>query len=491
MLAQIAAHAGALETAEDLLRKALLLAPAFTAALLKLGDVLVGLSRPGEAVAPFEKVLAAQPDHFRAKAALASALARIGEFDRAAELYSRLLEQRPESPDLWMSFGHIMKTTGRIDESVAAYRRAIAIDPGFGEAWWSLANLKTVRLSGEDMGAIEAALAGPGPDDKARVNLHFALGKALEDARRFEQAFDHYSEGNRIRRGMLAYDSEIVTREVEASEGLFTPGFLAERRAHGAQAPDPIFILGMPRAGSTLIEQILSSHSQVEGTAELHYIPALARELVGNDPRFAGLGYPEILGRLDPNDLRALGEEYLRRAAAHRKTGKPYFIDKLPNNWRDIGFIRMILPGAKIVDARRHPLACCFSNFKQHFAEGQAFAYSLTDLGRYYRDYVRLMDHFDRVLRGQVYRVLHEDMVEDSKAEIRRLLDHLGLPFEEACLRFYENDRAVRTPSAQQVRQPIYREGTEQWKPFEPWLGPLKDALGPALEKWRGPGRPQ
>jgi tetratricopeptide (TPR) repeat protein len=486
MLAQVAAQSGALEAAERLLRDSLRLAPGFVAALLKLGEVLLRLQRPKEAAAAYEAVLTRKADHVRAKAALASVRARIGDYGSAGALYGELLERQPESPGLWMSYGHIMKTTGRLEEAVAAYRRAAAVDPRFGEAWWSLANLKTVQLREDDLAAIEAALASPDLDDKAAVNLHFALGKGLEDQGGFEAAFRHYSDGNRIRRATLGNDPDALTREVDGSVDLFTPSFFAERSGQGAEASDPIFIVGMPRAGSTLIEQILSSHSQVEGTSELPYIPALAREMVAGDPRFAGLAYPQMLAALEPGELEALGEEYLRRAGAHRKTGRMFFTDKQPNNWRDIGFIRLILPNARIVDARRQPLACGFSNFKQHFAEGQSFTYSLEDMGRYYRDYVRLMDHLDEALPGRIHRVLNEDMIEDSEAEIRRLLDFLELAFEPSCLRFYENDRAVRTPSAEQVRKPINRSGMDRWKPFEPWLDPLKDALGPALAGWRG-----
>jgi tetratricopeptide (TPR) repeat protein len=489
MLAQVAAQAGAFEAAQALLRDCLSLAPGFVAALLKSGEVLTRLQRPAEAAEAYEKVLRLKPDHVRAKAALASVRARTGDYAAAAALYRELLDRQPESPGLWMSFGHVMKTTGRLEDSVAAYRRAAAIDPKFGEAWWSLANLKTVKLAEADLAAIEAALAAPDLDDKTRVNLHFALGKGLEDRRRFDAAFGHYADGNRIRRAALDHDPDLLSAEVDSSIGLFTPEFFAGRRGAGAASSDPIFIVGMPRAGSTLIEQIVSSHSRVEGTSELPYIPALAREKLARDSRFAGLPYPRMLAEIEPEELQSLGEEYLRRAAAHRKTGRPLFIDKQPNNWREIGFIRLILPNARIVDARRHPLACCFSNFKQHFAEGQGFTYSLEDLGRYYRDYVRLMDHFDEAAPGAVHRVLHEDMVEDSEAEIRRLLDFLDLPFEPACLRFYENDRAVRTPSAEQVRRPINRGGMDRWQPFEPWLDPLKAALGPALDGWRGAER--
>ena len=265
---------------------------------------------------------------------------------------------------------------------------------------------------------------------------------------------------------------------------LFTPRFFAEREGQGCAAPDPIFVLGMPRAGSTLIEQILASHSRVEGTMELPDVPALAKRLGGRKLKSEDTAYPECLAGLSADDLRALGEEYLDRTRIQRKTGRPLFIDKMPNNWAHVGLIRLILPGARIIDARRHPLACCFSNFKQHFARGQGFSYDLAELGRYYRAYVGLMRHFDEALPGRIHRVIYERMIEDPEAEIRRLLDYLDLPFEPACLRFHENERAVRTASSEQVRQPINREGLDQWKPFDPWLGPLKNALGPVLASY-------
>jgi hypothetical protein len=267
---------------------------------------------------------------------------------------------------------------------------------------------------------------------------------------------------------------------------LFTPDSFAAREGQGCLAPDPIFIVGMPRAGSTLVEQILASHSQVEGTMELPDLPALARRL-GGGGRGRASAYPDCLAALEPAELRSLGEEYLERTRVQRKTDRPYFIDKMPNNWAHVGLIRLILPNAKVINARRHPLACGFSNFKQHFARGQAFSYSLEEMGRYYRDYVTLMAHFDRVLPAYVHRVIHERLVEDPEPEIRRLLDFLGLKFEESCLRFYDNKRAVRTASSEQVRRPISREGLDQWKAFEPWLGPLKAALVPVLDAWQGP----
>ncbi|HEU5286642.1 MAG TPA: sulfotransferase, partial [Sphingomicrobium sp.] len=320
-------------------------------------------------------------------------------------------------------------------------------------------------------------------------------GKALEDRREDEQAFAHYSEGNRIRAGQLHYDPQVITAHVEACEALFSRDFLAGRQGLGCAAPDPIFILGMPRAGSTLVEQILASHPLVEGTMELPDIIALSRRVGRSDDEARsepgkGMRYPAILAELTADELRALGQDYLDRTRIQRSSGKPFFIDKMPNNWTHTGFIRLILPNARIIDARRQPLACCFSNFKQHFARGQAFSYSLETLGAYYRDYVRLMAHFDWVLPGVVHRVIHEELVADPEAEIRRLLDALGLPFDDSCLRFYENTRPVRTASSEQVRRPISSEGLDQWRRFEEWLGPLKAALGPALGGWDDAPKP-
>jgi hypothetical protein len=322
------------------------------------------------------------------------------------------------------------------------------------------------------MAQMEAALSAPNLAEDDRLHLHFALGKAHEDRHEAEASFRHYAQGNAIRRTQLPYDPADTEEQVARARRIYTAGFYAAREGWGCPAPDPIFILGMPRAGSTLIEQILASHSLVEGTMELPDIPALAARI--------GSGTTPIEA-LDRDMVRALGEEYLERTRVQRKTDRPFFIDKLPNNWMHAGFIRLILPNAKIVDARRHPLASCFSNFKQHFARGQSFTYGLTDIGRYYAAYVALMAHFDGALPGHVHRVIYEHMVDDTEARIRALLDAMNLPFEPACLRFWETERAVRTASSEQVRRPINREGLEPWRPFEPWLGELKAALGDVL----------
>jgi hypothetical protein len=316
------------------------------------------------------------------------------------------------------------------------------------------------------------------PED--RFHFHFALGKALEDAGRYEESFAHYAKGNAQRREYIHYDPEETTSQVQRSKALFTAEFF---RAHGGgcEAADPIFIVGLPRAGSTLLEQILASHPLVEGTQELPDVVAIARELGGRKNRADTSKYPEILASLEPDELRALGERYLSQTRVQRRTDRPLFIDKMPNNWMHVGLIHLMLPNARIVDARRHPLACCFSGFKQHFARGQHFTYGLEDLGRYYSDYVELMAHFDQVLPGRVHRVIYESLVEDTEREVRRLLDYCGLPFDERCLKFYENERAVRTASSEQVRRPINREGLDQWRHYEPWLDPLKRALGAVL----------
>jgi hypothetical protein len=371
----------------------------------------------------------------------------------------------------------MLKTVGRQSNGVTAYRKALAIRPEMGEAWWSLANLKTVKFDRDDVEAMNAALESGRLTDEDRFHLEFALGKALHDAGRSDEAFQHYFTANTLRLKAQPYRPDEIRRIVDRCVETFTAEAFMERSG-GIEAQDPIFIVGMPRAGSTLVEQILASHSLVEGTTELPDIPALARE--------SGI-YPRGILGATTEDRRALGEEYLKRSGVQRRTGRPFFIDKLPNNWLFVPFIHLILPNAKIIDARRHPLGCCFSNFRQHFARGQAFSYDLADVGRYYADYVRMMAHVDAVLPGRVHRVIYERMVGDTEAEVRALLRYCDLEFEPACLEFHKTDRAVRTASSEQVRRPIYREATEEWRAYEPYLGPLKRALGPVLDCYPDP----
>ena len=473
LFAELAGRIGRYKDAENLLRRALELSPGFTAARANLALVLYRLNRAEEAIAQLNQVTLEEPDntgHFNLQAA---AYGRIGEFDDALLLYERVLEQVPAQARVWMSYGHMLKTVGRTADGVTAYRRAIELLPELGEAWWSLANRKTVRFDDADIAAMEAALANGAIAREDRFHLDFALGKALEDRGDPAPAFAHYAAGNALRRESLDYAADETTRYVDALIAVATPELRAARAGQGCDAPDPIFVLGMPRAGSTLIEQILASHSLIEGTSELPDVPLLARR----DPR-----YPLNLPDLSADALRSLGEEYLQRSRIQRKTDRPLFVDKLPNNWAHAVFIRLILPHAKIIDARRHPLGCCFSNFKQHFARGQAFSYDLADMGRYYADYVRLMAHLDRVQPGLVHRVFYEDMVDSTETEVRRLLDYCGVEFEPACLAFHQTTRAVRTACSEQVRQPIFRGGTENWQAFAGQLGPLRDTLGKVLE---------
>ena len=480
MFAELAGRIGRYRDSENLLRRALELSPGFTAARANLALVLYRQNRPEEAIAELNRVLAEEPDNPGHTNLQAAALGRLGEFEDAIALYQQVLAKAPRQPRVWMSFGHMLKTVGRTADGVAAYRKALELMPELGEAWWSLANLKTVKFTDADIAAMQAALKRGDIAVEDRFHLDFALGKALEDRGEVAASFAHYDAANALRRTRLDYQASDTSRFVDQLIALATPEFFAERAGQGCDAPDPVFILGMPRAGSTLVEQILSSHSLIEGTSELPDIPALARR-DGDYPR----GLPDLTA----DQLRTLGEEFLQRTRIQRKTDRPLFIDKLPNNWVHTVFIRLILPNAKIIDARRHPLGCCFSNYKQHFAKGQAFSYSLADMGQYYADYVRLMAHIDRVQPGLVHRVIYEDMVDNTEAEVRRLLDYVGVPFEEACLAFHQTERAVRTASSEQVRRPIFREGTEAHVPFEPFLGPLREALGPVLDAY--PGVPQ
>lgn len=480
MLAELAARIGRFNDAEALLVRALEIAPEFGAARANLATVLYRQNRTAEALQTLDTLIASAADetvgaYMGAANLKAAALGRVGEFDEALALYESILRQAPNQPKVWMSYGHTLKTVGRTEDGVVAYRRALGLSPTLGEVWWSLANLKVVRFTPEDIETMKDALRTPGLGDTDRLHLDFALGKALEDAKDYAAAFGHYAAGNALRLKSQPYQADETRAYVDACIDLFTPAFFADRTDAGCPARDPIFILGMPRAGSTLIEQILSSHPEVEGTQELPDIPILAQR---------GRSYPQRLSQMDRTDFAALGETYLERTRIHRKSGRPLFIDKLPNNWAHTGFIHLILPNATIIDARRHPMACGFSNFKQHFARGQNFAYSLEDMGHYYRDYVRLMAHFDSVLPGRVHRIIHERLIDDTEGEVRALLAACGLAFDPACLRFYENDRAVRTPSSEQVRRPVNRDGTEIWKGFEPWLEPLKAALGPVLDAY-------
>ncbi len=483
MLAEVGARLGRHSDAELLLARALELAPSFEAARHNYAIVLYKQQKGELALREIDRLLEKDAGNFGYRNLKAAALARLGAYEAAVPLYIKLLKEAPDEPRLWLSYGHALRATGRQDECIAAYRKCLAITPWFGEAYWSLANLKTFRFAPEETEAMRKALARADLRDEDRYHLDFSLGKALEDAKEYPASFAHYAKGNALRRRNGVYSADETTAHVRRSRALFTRDFFAARERWGAQSADPIFVVGLPRAGSTLIEQILSSHSQVEGTMELPDISHLARALGEPRSKSDGPKYPETLSDLDVEQIRALGDEYIARTRIQRKSARPFFIDKMPNNFAHVGMIHLILPNAKIIDARRHPMASCFSAFKQHFARGQMFTYDLAELGRYYRDYVELMAHFDEVLPGRVHRVQYERMVADTEGEVRRLLDYCGLPFEDACLRFNETERAVRTASSEQVRRPIFKDAVEQWRNYEEWLEPLREALGPALEQ--------
>lgn len=399
-----------------------------------------------------------------------------GDYDHAIEMFDSVLEAVPDDPVTLTSKGHALKTKGNFDDAVKAYQRATIAHPTHGEAYYSLANLKTYKYTDTEIEVMHEQEQIPRLSHMDRVYLAFALGKAYEDRKQFEMSFKYYNTGNDLKKKQTRYNAQIVGDEMRRQQVVCTAELFERHRAAGCKAPDPIFIVGLPRAGSTLLEQILSSHSQIEGTQELPNILSLSQAL-----RRRGTGehaYPDVLSELTDEEITKFGETFIAETQVHRH-GKPYFIDKMPNNFRHIGLIKLILPNAKIIDARRHPMSCGFSVFKQLFAEGQEFSYSLQDIGEYYRDYVELMDYWDKVLPGAVLRVQHEDVVADLETQVRRMLDYLGLPFEQSCIDYHKTERSVRTPSSEQVRQPIFTSSLEQWKNYEPWLEPLITALGP------------
>ncbi len=475
MLAETGTRLGRYADAEKLLRRCLELAPSFTGARHNYAVVLFRQHKAAEAIPHIEHLLAGNPRDPTYRNLLAACLATSAEYDRAITVYQDVLRDFPNQPKIWMSYGHSLRTAGRQAESVAAYRKSLSMAPGLGEAYWSLANLKTVKLTDADVAAMQAQLARADLPPEDRYHFHYALGRALEERADYANAFTQYAAGATLRRAELPYDAGHTSARVARAKSFFSAALCAKTAGQGCDDPAPIFVVGLPRSGSTLIEQILSSHSAVEGTMELADIAMIAKELGAETAD--GPGYPEILGDFSPDRLAALGARYLARTARYRKLGRLHFIDKMPNNWVHVGLIALILPRAKIIDARRHPMAACFSAFKQHFASGQHFSYDLTELGRYYQDYVSLMAHFDEALPGRIHRVIYEDMVTDTEAQTRALLTHCGLAFEPACLRFWETERAVRTASSEQVRQPIFREGLDQWRHFEPWLSELASAL--------------
>jgi tetratricopeptide (TPR) repeat protein len=484
LLARIGVARGVLDDAEVLLAGVLELAPRYTAARLDYVGVLIQRHKYREARRELDLLLGDDRQNRRYKTLLATSLVGLGEHEKAVALYRELLVDSPGDADLHLSIAHALKTLGRSQEAIDSYRLAAATRPHFGDAYWSLANLKTYRFTDEELTRLRAAEAAPLTAREDRIHLSFALGKALEDQEEYAESFRYYEIGNALKRADSKYRAEIIETNTRQQIAVCTADFFADRRNAGAQNPDPIFIVGLPRAGSTLIEQILASHSAVEGTQELADIQRVVLRLQGRDADLNDPRYPRILASMTDAEFHALGARYLADTSIYR-TAKPHFIDKMPNNCRHIGLIHLMLPRAKIIDARRAPMACCFSNFKQLFASGQEFTYSIDDIARYYRTYLELMRHWDHALPGRILRVHHEDLVEDLDGSVRRILHYCGLTFEPACVEFHKTQRSVRTASSEQVRLPIFRESLDQWQHFEPWLGPLREALGDALERYR------
>jgi len=483
ILADIGIKVGRHEDAQNLLERCLELAPHFHLARHNYVIVLFRRQKLEEALTELEKLLKMEPENANYLTLKGTILVRKGDHLPALDIYERVLKDYPNQANAQMNYGHTLKSVGRIEDCIQAYRMCIELSPSTGEAYWSLANLKTFRFTDEDIANMEAQVTEEGGKAEDQSHLAFALGKAYEDRKNFKTSFLYYKRGNGIRRINHKYDQKRNIYDSVRQIKTLDAAFFEKHAGCGYEAPDPIFIVGLPRAGSTLLEQILSSHTQVEGTAELTDIIAISRKLGGKE-RFTGASkYPEILTELSNDQITELGESYISTTRVQR-SDPPFFIDKMPNNFQHIGLIHLILPNAKIIDARRHPMAGCFAGFKQLFARGQTFTYGLEDIGHYYRDYVKIMDHWDDVLPGRIHRVHYEDMIADTETQIRQLLDYCGLEFEENCLRFYETKRAIRTPSAEQVRQPIYKEGLEQWRNYEAYLDPLKKALGPVLERY-------
>ncbi len=468
--------------AEELLVRATEAAPADAPARLALAEHLHRAKRPTEALAQLDR-LGPAANTTKALSLRAHVLRDLGRQEEEVAVLEKLaqVDARPENHHLRM--GHALRTLGRTDAAIAAYRAVLAASPHEGAAWWSLANLKTATFSDQDVSLMEQGAARSDTPLANRAQLHFALGKAFEDLADSERAFKHYDEGNRLKRQTASYRPEAIRTWVDGTIELLTPQFHAARADKGCDSREPIFIVGMQRSGSTLVEQILDSHPAIEGTGELSDFPAIVREL-GEIAGRRGISFGEHLASMSADDLRAVGEDYVARTRVYRTTGKPYFIDKMPTNWMYAGLIRLVLPNAKIIDVRRHPVACCFANWKQLYGKGLEHSYSMEHMAEYYADYARLMRHLNTVQRGGIHRLIYDRLVEDFEPEVRRLLDDLGLPFDQACLDFHANERSVRTISAGQVRQPINRRGLDQWKPYEQWLGPLKRALGPAMKDW-------
>ena len=477
LLADLGVKTHVLDDAEFILESALVYEPNNKLVRFDYMNVLYKRQKFELCMAQAEILLEAEPDNNKYRFAYANQCVAVGRFDEALALYNEFVELDPNAAPAHLLRGHALKTVGRLDEAVAAYRAVYRAKSDFGDAFWSLANLKTYRFEDAEIAQMREKQQAESTSVDDKIHLCFALGKAMEDAQDYQSAAEHYLLGNQLKNAQTQYDKDKMTFKLAQQRTVCSAQMFESFGDAGCSAPDPIFIVGLPRAGSTLLEQILASHSMVDGTLELNNIPAIAhrlngRRMVNEEPR-----YPMILNQLTPDMAQKLGQTYIDETQIHREGGQ-FFIDKMPNNFRDVGLIKMILPNAKVIDARRHPMSCCFSGFKQLFFEGQEFTYGLSEIGTYYRDYVDLMDHWDEVLPGYVLRVQHEDVVDDLETQVRRMLDFCELPFEQSCIDFHKTKRNVRTPSSEQVRQPIFRTALDAWQNYEPWLGPLKEALG-------------
>ena len=480
MLGLIAAAAGDLDNAEHLLRQVLEHAPDHAPAMFELGRVLKEMDRPEEAIEVYRELLAQQPDNPKVHYRLAGVLGPAALTEESAAAYRRCLELAPKHAGAWLGLGHMLKTLGEQEQGIAAYQRCLELEPEFGEAYYSLANLKTYRFQDTEIEEMKQRMDGEEINDTSRVNFLFALAKAYEDRKDYQQAWHYYEEGNARQRMLVSYDPVQTETVNDDLVTFFNADYFKTHRGVGHLDQAPIFILGLPRSGSTLVEQIIASHSQVEGTSELPYIGRLTKSL--NHNRADGMKYPQVMAELEPRHFNRLGQDYLELAARHRLEGTARFIDKMPNNFPSVGFIHSILPNAKIIDARRHPMDACLGNLRQLYARGQTFSYDQCDIGEYYLQYLRMMAHWEEVLPGRVLRVQYEDTVADLESQVRRILDYLELPWEESCLHYHDTDRAVRTASSEQVRQPIYTSGLGFWHNYEPYLEELREILEPVLD---------
>lgn len=478
LLAKIGMELDILDDAELLLESALVLEPDYHACRYEYAVALLKRHKHVRAREEIDKLLKVDPENRVYRTTDAAICMGFGDYRRALTLYSTLLLETPTDARLHLSIAHALKTLGNPRGAIASYRAAAETKASYAEAYWSLSNMKTYRFTDHEVARMQIEEAAPKLQIVDRYHLCFALGKALEDRCQYRESFVYYERGNSLKKAGTRYKPETIETNARLQASVFTQNFFAARQGVGCDSVAPIFIVGLPRSGSTLLEQILASHSKVEGTTELADVPRLVQDLQGRCHNDASPRYPGVLSDLTPGDFKDFGKKFLADTSIYRAARKPHFIDKNPNNFRNIGLIHLILPNARIIDARRNPMACCFSNFKQLFALGQQFTYSMEYIARYYRSYVELMEHWDSVLPGQILRVQHEDVVNNLEDNVRRILGFCDLEFEPACVEFYKTARCVNTASSEQVRQPIYRTGLDQWRNFEPWLGPLRKALG-------------